>query len=112
MTTLSFILSIYAAILSTILMVRWIRLGVVRRKVSRQLAAERSRDEQTTKEAFIHPFPPPLFSINQPEEEGEVTPATELDVEFERSEVDEPSVEEREWEEEQRTLRRMGVKGI
>ena len=102
MTTFLLALSLYSAILSTILFIRWMRLLILRRNAKRYIEAENLSSE---KQAFIteHPLTPlgQVIKDMRDELEGEVVRGFEAELEREESEEVEESIEEREWKEEE-----------
>ena len=102
---MTFILALYAAILSTFLFGRWVRMVIARRRLSQFIVEENLSPE---KEIFIKEHPPltPLRQaiIDLKDEgmlEGDVVSEFENELErIERGEIEE-SVEEREWREEE-----------
>ena len=102
---MTLILALYAAILSTFLFGRWVRMVIARRRLSQFIIEENLSPE---KEIFIkeHPILPPLReALKDMKDEGvlkgDVISAFETELErIERDEVEE-SVEEREYREEE-----------
>jgi alpha/beta superfamily hydrolase len=105
---MTFILALYAAILSTFLFGRWVRLEIIRWRAKKAIFIDGFPPER---EAFIkeHPIRSALTPLGEAlkdmkdegELEGDVVREFELEMDrLERSDVEE-SVEEREWREEE-----------
>jgi len=111
MMTITFLLSLYAAILSTFLFARWIRLSVARKRASHAIREDLLPIQ---KEAFInaHPLSAEIDAKKDLAEKMEEEKMKDqifmsgLEMELERVEADEirESVEEREYGEEQKLL--------
>lgn len=106
MITFLLILSLYSAILSTILFVRWMRILIARRNVKEHIKEENLSPEKVE---FLTAYPPlPLTPFGQAikditeEMDGEVIRGFETDLNREESEEFEETVEEREWREEEK----------
>jgi len=111
---ITFILSLYSAILTTFLFGRWLRLVIARRRVNQSIIEE---NLSLGKEVFLREHPPltPLGEAlkDMKDEgvlEGDVISAFEIELErIERDEVEE-SVEEREYREEEMTKLKRGAR--
>lgn len=109
MITFLLILSLYSAILSTILFIRWVRLLILRRNVKKRIEAETL---SPSKQEFIteHPLTPMGQAIKDIEEEMEGEVIRGFEAEMERAESDEveESVEEKEYRIEQDIIQKRG----
>jgi len=99
--TLTLLLSIYASIISTILLARWVRLLILKRNARRQIEKDNLSPE---KQEFIGKHPPiyteQVIKAMQEEMEGVVVRGFEAELDRMESEEVEESVEEREYREE------------
>ena len=102
---ITFILALYSATLSTILLIRWVRLSIRRRNVRTHIKEENLSSE---KQDFIlsHPPSPMVDALSDMEEEGEAIRGFEGEMEREKNVEIEESVEEREWREEEKIKHR------
>lgn len=101
MITFLLILSLYSATLSTILFVRWVRILIAKQNVREHIKEENLSPEKVE---FIsaNPLTPFGQAVKDMEEEGMVIRGFETDLNREESEEVEESVEEREYQEEER----------
>ena len=102
MTFLLF-LSLYSAILSTILFIRWMRLLIIRGKIRKQLRIPDllPQNPNLTHNTLLTPFGQAIKDIEE-ELDGEVVRGFEIEMEREEGEGIEETVEEREWQEEEK----------
>ena len=113
MTTFTLVLAIYASIISTILLARWVRLLILKRSVKRQIERDNLlpiKQEFLVEHPPLTPYGQALKDMKE-EIEGVVVRGFETEMDRMESEEVEESVEEREYREEEMTRFKRGMHG-